>query len=139
MNYESCFTADHPYLGRFFYPRSSPVMYNSRPGCPSSLVLVRPSIQDGGAWYWSIGNILSCFLSEDVASMEGASGMVSMLSRGNLNQNVLCISCFPKRCRIFIQLCSRDEKQLSSYSYRDHHPSPLVYLFTLTLRNCSSW
>ena len=36
--------------------------------------------------------------------------MVSMLSRGNLNQNVLCISCFPKRCRIFIQLCSRDEK-----------------------------
>ena len=70
-----------------------------------------------------IGNILSCFPSEDVASMEGASGMVSMLSRGNLNQNVLCISCFPKRCRIFIQLCSRDEKQLSSYSYRDHHPS----------------
>ena len=53
-----------------------------------------------------IGNILSCFPSEDVASMEGASGMVSMLSRGNLNQNVLCISCFPKRCRIFIQLCS---------------------------------
>ena len=70
-----------------------------------------------------IGNILSCFPSEDVASMECASDMASMLSRGNLNQNVLCISCFPKRCRIFIQLCSRDEKQLSSYSYRDDHPS----------------